>query len=50
MKRVLAVCLLLVLIGLLASGCATTGTGAYPRVEVGGYNQFRYRTFHGGVW
>jgi len=50
MKRAFAMCLLLVTITLLAAGCATTGTSDYPRVEVGGYNQFRYTTFHGGTW
>ena len=49
MKRVLAICLLLAVIGLLAAGCATTGTRDYPKVEVGGYSQFRYTTFQGSI-
>lgn len=48
MKRVLAICLLLAVVGLLATGCASTGSSEYPYLSVGGYSQFRYTTFHGG--
>jgi hypothetical protein len=48
MKRIAAILVLLVLAAL-AAGCATTGSSNYPTVDVGGYTQFRYTTFHGGT-
>lgn len=48
-KRLAPILTLLALVVLMAAGCATTGSSAYPKVDVGGYSQFRYTTFHGGT-